>query len=230
MALLTELVKAIATVEGIEESFVTGVARYLREAGLISQAGRGRGAAKMTYADATALLIGVNATSMAKDAENVVSAFRSLTRTSESNIKSGNISISSSIPLNASFSSALERLLMMATPKAGDPFHFNELQQQMNSSSEWQGVPTYDEVVEITDRTSLIEVEFERPIAKASIWHLARESGHSDLNEYRRGYVVKDKLIFECARSDIQLHRSDRRDTSSFTNKTIFAVVAALLK
>lgn len=72
MALLSELVTAIASVEGLEESFVTGVARYLREAGLISQAGRGRGAAKMTYADAAALLIGVNATTLAKDAPEVV--------------------------------------------------------------------------------------------------------------------------------------------------------------
>ncbi len=67
MALLSELVGVIAEVEGLEESFVVGVARYLREAGLISQAGRGRGAAKMQVQDAARLLIAVNSTVLAKD-------------------------------------------------------------------------------------------------------------------------------------------------------------------
>lgn len=72
MALLSDLVSALAEVEGIEESFVAGVARYLREAGLVSQAGRGRGAAKMGSRDAAALLIAVNSTVLAKDAPDTL--------------------------------------------------------------------------------------------------------------------------------------------------------------
>lgn len=72
MALLSKLVSVIAEVEGIEESFVISAARYLREAGYITQAGRGRGAAHMQSKDAIALLIAVNASSIAKDAPAVL--------------------------------------------------------------------------------------------------------------------------------------------------------------
>lgn len=75
MALLSELSSVIAEVEGLPEPFVSGVARYLREAGLIRQAGRGRGAANMTPQDAACLLIGVNGTGLAKDVVQSVHRF-----------------------------------------------------------------------------------------------------------------------------------------------------------
>lgn len=78
MALLSRLVKTVAEVEGVDEAYVAGVARYLREAGLLSQAGRGRGAAQMTPQDAVHLLIGLNASSMAKDAPEAVRSFKGL--------------------------------------------------------------------------------------------------------------------------------------------------------
>lgn len=78
MALLSKLVSTIAAVEGIDEGQVTWVARHLREAGLITQAGRGRGAAHMTINDATNLLIGVNAAASAKEASEAVADFRML--------------------------------------------------------------------------------------------------------------------------------------------------------
>jgi hypothetical protein len=78
MATLTELVDTIAAVEGLERSTVSLVARYVREAGLISTHGRGTSAARMNVTDAANLLIGVNATTTGKDAAKTVSAYREL--------------------------------------------------------------------------------------------------------------------------------------------------------
>ena len=78
MATLTDLVDTIAAVEGLEPSAVGLIARYIREAGLITTGGRGGSAAKMNLTDAANLLIGVNATTTATDAAATVSAYRSL--------------------------------------------------------------------------------------------------------------------------------------------------------
>jgi hypothetical protein len=78
MATLTELIDTIAAVEGLERSTVNLVARYVREAGLITTHGRGTSAARMNITDAANLLIGVNATTAAKDAARTVSAYREL--------------------------------------------------------------------------------------------------------------------------------------------------------
>lgn len=78
MATLSDLVKAIAEVQGLEENQVLWIARYLREDGLITQGGRGRGGAKMGARDAANLLIGVNAPGTAKQSTQFVKAFRNL--------------------------------------------------------------------------------------------------------------------------------------------------------
>jgi hypothetical protein len=78
MATLSELVDAIAAVEGIDPATVTLIARYVREAGLISTGGRGPSAAAMGLSDAANLLIGVNATTTAAESARTVSANREL--------------------------------------------------------------------------------------------------------------------------------------------------------
>ena len=78
MGTLSGLVKAIAVVQGLDENQVLWIARYLREAGLITQGGRGRGGARMTVSDAANLLIGVNAPGAPKDSAALVQAFRDL--------------------------------------------------------------------------------------------------------------------------------------------------------
>jgi hypothetical protein len=78
MATLTELIDTIAAVEGLERSTVNLIARYVREAGLITTGGRGTSAATMSLTDAANLLIGVNATTTAADAPKTVSAYREL--------------------------------------------------------------------------------------------------------------------------------------------------------
>jgi hypothetical protein len=78
MALLSELVKAVAKVEGADEVSVGTFARAAREARLISQKGRGRGAAQMTSRDAANLLIAFNGSAQAKDVRKRVPKLRAL--------------------------------------------------------------------------------------------------------------------------------------------------------
>ena len=76
MATLTELVETIAEAEGLDPTSVGLIARYIREAGLITTGGRGPSAARMDFSDAAHLLIGVNATKAAQDAAKIVSISR----------------------------------------------------------------------------------------------------------------------------------------------------------
>ncbi len=64
---LNDLVAIIARTEGISETLVAKQARLLREAGLVSRSGHDKAAAHMSIADATNLLIAVNATSAAAE-------------------------------------------------------------------------------------------------------------------------------------------------------------------
>lgn len=78
MALLSDLVRIVAAVEGIDEVSVGIFARAAREAGHIAQGGRGRSAAKMTARDAANLLIAVNGCALAKEVPTRVGEYRDL--------------------------------------------------------------------------------------------------------------------------------------------------------
>jgi hypothetical protein len=79
MALISDLVSAIAEVEGIPEGTVGLAARYAREAGYLSSGARGRNAPRATIADCANLLIAVNGSGCAvKDAPTAVELFRGL--------------------------------------------------------------------------------------------------------------------------------------------------------
>jgi hypothetical protein len=78
MARLSELVQTVAKVEGMDPATVGLIARNVREAGLIATRGRGPSAAKMNLADATNLLIAVNATVTAWEAAQAVRNYRQL--------------------------------------------------------------------------------------------------------------------------------------------------------
>jgi hypothetical protein len=78
MARLSELVETIARVEGMDLATVRLIARNLREAGLITTSGRGPSAAKMTLADASNLLIAVNASDRVQKTGQTVRTYRRL--------------------------------------------------------------------------------------------------------------------------------------------------------
>ena len=78
MALISDLVVELSVISGIPEPSITVVARHLREAGLLSQKGRGRGAAGATPLDAARLCIALMLGRKAKDAPSVVKDFGQL--------------------------------------------------------------------------------------------------------------------------------------------------------
>src|SRR6516225_3304479 len=78
MATLSQLVEAIAEVEGMDSATVALIARTVREAGLITTGGRGPSAGKMTVADAANLLIAVNTSASAHEAPDRVRKYRQL--------------------------------------------------------------------------------------------------------------------------------------------------------
>jgi hypothetical protein len=78
MATLSELVDAVAHVEGLDPSTVGLIARNLREAGHIVTGGRGLSAAKMGIRDAANLIIAVNVSTAIQDAAAQVTKYRNL--------------------------------------------------------------------------------------------------------------------------------------------------------
>lgn len=82
MALISEIVTELHVMSGIEERSITLVARHLREAGLLSQKGRGRGAAHATPLDAARLCIALMVNGKLKEAPQAVRDFGRLRCTS----------------------------------------------------------------------------------------------------------------------------------------------------
>jgi hypothetical protein len=78
MTTLSTLVSVFARVTGVPEATVFAYGRFAREAGLISQGGRGLGGAQMTVTDATNLLFAVCGTRITRDAGKSIVALRSL--------------------------------------------------------------------------------------------------------------------------------------------------------
>lgn len=79
MALISDLVSAIAEVEGVPDATVSLAARYAREAGFLSQGARGRNAPRATVGDCANLLIAVNANGCTvKDAPQAIKTYRQL--------------------------------------------------------------------------------------------------------------------------------------------------------
>ena len=78
MALISHLVEELAKSTGVAEKSITVIARWLREDGLLSQKGRGRGAAKATPMDAARLLIALMIDGKIKNAPQAVRDFGQL--------------------------------------------------------------------------------------------------------------------------------------------------------
>jgi hypothetical protein len=76
MATLSDLITTLSWTTSIPEATVFAYGRFAREAGLISQGGRGKGAATMTVRDAANLLIAVGGTAVTRDAGTAIKRFR----------------------------------------------------------------------------------------------------------------------------------------------------------
>jgi hypothetical protein len=149
MATIGELAATIARAEGLDPSTVALIARYLREAGFIQKKGRGPSAARMVVSDAANLLIAVNASTTAVEANEVVPVYRELAA-----FKSHNEGRPSK--LNGTFGEALELLIEAAiTGKLPDPFLSASVHRAVLDAF-GQG-------------KAEISIEFERPDPKAKI-------------------------------------------------------------
>lgn len=84
MALISEVVTELSVMSGIAEATIVGVARRLREERLLSQRGRGRGAAHATPLDAARLCIALMIGGKTRDAPRVVRDFGRLQLSSRS--------------------------------------------------------------------------------------------------------------------------------------------------
>ena len=78
MALISHIVKELAASTGTAEKSITVIARWLREDGLLSQKGHGRGAAQATPLDAARLLIALMIGGKSKNAPQAVRDFGQL--------------------------------------------------------------------------------------------------------------------------------------------------------
>lgn len=76
VATLSDLVNALSNVTGLPEATVFAYGRFAREAGLIAQKGRGRGAAIMQASDAANLLIGIGGTDVTREAARAIRTYR----------------------------------------------------------------------------------------------------------------------------------------------------------
>lgn len=195
MALLTELVASVAKVEGLPETFVAGIAKYLREAGHIRQGGRGLSAAKMLPRDAAALLIGVNATRLAKDAVEVFEAYAPLKWSQNaddfpelSRLNLVRVVLSDSISL----SEALTKLISLSVP-------------------EGMSTPPLQSVFEKGD--FWLNIRFLKPMNVVGI-EVLDEAGDSPAVMIRGSFLNRE----------MKANESDRTDTVRITHRTILEV------
>lgn len=78
MATLNELTETLAYATGLQRATAFAYGRFAREAGYISQKGRGANAALMTFKDAANLLIAVGGTGTTREAGETIETFRAL--------------------------------------------------------------------------------------------------------------------------------------------------------
>jgi hypothetical protein len=78
MASPGELIGIVADATGVDYARVFSVHRYLREAGQVTQGGRGSSAARMTFRDAANILIVLSTNTNVKDAAKVLATYGSL--------------------------------------------------------------------------------------------------------------------------------------------------------
>jgi hypothetical protein len=76
MATLQDLVTVLSWATAVPEATVFAYGRFAREAGLISQGGRGRGGARMTVRDAANLVIALGGTATTREAGATINRFR----------------------------------------------------------------------------------------------------------------------------------------------------------
>jgi hypothetical protein len=229
MATLSKLVKAVAQVEGLDEVTVGIYARAAREAGFISQGGRGRGAAQMTIEDAANLLIAVNGCPLAKDVKKRLPAIRKLPwlNSSAGRLPKRHHGLRQLfLDKTLEFGQWLEKLLLLATPSGQG--NQNELSKMLI------GVPLKREIDRAKrskidfPQTALLQIRFwlARPSAEVVLLGPRLYRGHSQEPIYM--LLTADVSFDADVRAAGSPYRGDRAEAVIISDATIAAVAKAL--
>ena len=111
MASSTQLSECVAKQLGLPESTIALHMRNIREAGLITQGGRGRSSARMTAADAAHLLVASVGSLNPKDSVEVIGKYASIGKTKGSNWATGLVPKLDQLRNQHTFAEALTALI-----------------------------------------------------------------------------------------------------------------------
>ncbi len=208
MASLSELADTLSRLEGLDPSSVALIARYLREAGLVTKRGRGLAAAQMTVADAANLLIAVNTSRHAAVvAAKAVGVYRRLTAIE--------LLAAGAVRLHANLGRAVE-LLISAAGSGILPQYF--LRRQ---------VP---EKLQEAFTTGLVHIElkFQTSAPGASIRIMALESAEQEYRLFAEGTIdIPQEWIFSLVFLPPvrpRIRRPDRKEETTIGYRTLQAV------
>lgn len=218
MAVITDLVQVIASVEGLDEVTVGVFARHVREAGLISQRGRGRNAAKMTVQDAANLLIAVNASGYAKDGPEAVATYRALT--SEGSAYGPLWKLLTPIEgERPNFGAVLELLIDLSSAQEGRERAITGLLGAHIGKSDRSFAAKHG----LTLSDPVLEIAFHRPTAGASV----RVRAPIVIRQGRRVHTTTAMdLAFGSERR--AQPKVDRRDTVEISQRSLIAIADVL--
>lgn len=206
MASIGQLVRAVAQVSGLEEASVKLIARYLREAGLITQQSTGGGAARMTPGDGAALLIAVNASLLAKDAaesvrrySNLFGYFRFSPETKEDDL----LGLNAELDELESFGEVLTRIIELSMP-----------------------TPAGLAVLSYGPRSALVQITIKFELPNPSVSLFVREAGAT---KDVAGPNISTIFFQEERESrEIDGDECDRKVEVTITNATIYSVAQTL--
>lgn len=177
MAVISELVRTVAQVEKLEENFVSVYARSAREAGYISHHGRGKNAAQMLSRDATNLLIAVNASDLAKNSPETISAYRDLPIIMGRFLQNENkYSLSNICHENSKFGEVLDALIMLCVASSEEDLLGAAIYDGIGFP---KGGVTKSEIVSRIDSLISMRISFFRP--KAGVIISFRDTSNSEL-------------------------------------------------
>lgn len=221
VASLSELVKVIAKVEEIDEVTVGFYARSAREAGLVSKKGRGRGAAQMTVTDAANLLIGVNASKLAKDVGEVIPVYRTLHLDWTSAGEIHRRQLRNLVDSNSCFGEHLEHLINLARPTGGGR---SDLADALASSVR-KADEAFAQRRDVPFPPPGLELQFIRPSAEASVTLVSPRISEkrTDVDLYQIAIS-----IYRPEGYTVDSNKPERQESIIITQRTIFAVAQCL--
>jgi hypothetical protein len=203
MATLSELVAAIAAVEGIDAERVAAIGRAVREHGLIRTSGRGTSAAQMSEPDAANLLIATNTADTARVAPAAVLQYRALQAWPDKRTLKARPDKRA-----REFGSELEELISAAKREVLADY-FTKTIALLGVRSHLLGKQRYP------NAAYKFEITFEKPIPSVSVL-------------IRASTATPAGIIFGDRREPKIKAGGDRRESTSITQRTILAVANVL--